>query len=272
VLDARKQLCPVGVIGEICVSGVGVSRGYLNKVSLTAEKFIADPFTTDRQARMYCTGDLGRWLPDGTIEYLGRIDEQVKISGFRIELGEIESVLQQCKSVHQAVVLAKTADDGIRRLVGYVVSTNTFDREEIHSYLRERLPEFMIPATLIALDKLPLTDNGKIDKKALPEPDISILFSTVYVAPSNATEQLLTTICEGLMNIQRIGAHDNLFELGMHSLLVMRLAAAVQKEFCLQVSVRTFFQLATIAMLAKYIAVNREDPALEFGKKKTITL
>ncbi|MBO9732433.1 MAG: amino acid adenylation domain-containing protein [Chitinophaga sp.] len=272
VLDTKKQLCPVGVIGEICVAGVGVSRGYLNKVALTAEKFIKDPFTTDSQARMYCTGDLGRWLPDGTIEYLGRIDEQVKISGFRIELGEIESVLQQCKAVHQAVVLAKTDGDGIKRLVAYIVPTNTFNREEIYTWLMERLPEFMIPAMLIAMDKLPLTDNGKIDKKALPEPDISALSSTVYVAPSNATEVILASICEGLMNLERIGVHDNLFELGMHSLLVMRLAAAVQKEFGLQVSVRTFFQLATIAMLAKYIAVNQEFTEQEFGKSKTITL
>ncbi|MGY0035021.1 amino acid adenylation domain-containing protein [Pedobacter sp. NJ-S-72] len=159
VLNTIGQLCPLGAPGEICVSGVGVSRGYLNREELTREKFIADPFHEGE--RMYKTGDLGRWLPDGTIEYLGRIDDQVKIRGYRIELGEIEHVLDQHPDVIQNTVIAKTDMHGIQRLVGYIVAVPDADREVITSYMRGKLPEYMVPL-LVILDKLPLTANGKI--------------------------------------------------------------------------------------------------------------
>jgi len=258
ILDTARQLCPVGVAGEICVSGIGVSRGYLNDPEKTAAKFIKDPFHADGAIRMYCTGDLGRWLPDGSIEMLGRIDEQVKIRGYRIELGEIENVLQQYPGVKSAVVLAKGDDTagGNRRLVGYVVADAGYNHDEAVAYVKARLPEYMVPEQLIVLDEIPLTPNGKVDKKALPEADAQVLL-TSYEAPGNETEQALEDICKKLLETARIGINDNLFGLGMHSLLVMRLSAAVQEKFGLHISVRTFFKLTTIKALASYIKVTQ---------------
>jgi amino acid adenylation domain-containing protein len=259
ILDTARQLCPVGVAGEICVSGIGVSRGYLNDPERTAAKFIKDPFHADGAIRMYCTGDLGRWLPDGSIEMLGRIDEQVKIRGYRIELGEIENILQQSPDVKAAVVLAKGEDkddNSNRRLVGYVVAGNGFSRDEAVAYLKERLPDYMVPEQFITIDEIPLTPNGKVDKKALPEADIQVSL-TRYEAPGNETEQVLEDICKKLLETDRIGINDNLFGLGMHSLLVMRLSAAVQEKFRLHISVRTFFKLTTIKELAAYIRISQ---------------
>ncbi|TWF40663.1 amino acid adenylation domain-containing protein [Chitinophaga polysaccharea] len=255
ILDTARQLCPVGVAGEICVSGIGVSRGYLNDPEKTAAKFIKDPFYADGAIRMYCTGDLGRWLPDGSIEMLGRIDEQVKIRGYRIELGEIENVLQQFPGVKSAVVVAK-GEDGNRRLTGYLVTRDGYSRDALMAYLKERLPEYMVPEQLITLDQLPLTANGKVDKKALPEADNQVSF-TQYEAPGNDIEQALEDICKKLLETDRIGINDNLFVLGMHSLLVMRLSAALQEKFGLHIAVRTFFKLTTIKALAAYIKISQ---------------
>ncbi|WP_343745843.1 amino acid adenylation domain-containing protein [Chitinophaga sp.] len=259
ILDTARQLCPVGVAGEICVSGIGVSRGYLNDPEKTAAKFIKDPFHADGTVRMYCTGDLGRWLPDGSIEMLGRIDEQVKVRGYRIELGEIENTLQQYPGVKAAVVLAKgddTAGGGPKRLVGYIVTGDDYNRDALVAYLKERLPEYMVPEQLVTLDRLPLTPNGKVDKKALPEADIQVV-QTPYEAPGNETEEVLEDICKKLLETDRVGVNDNLFGLGMHSLLVMRLSAAVQEKFGLHISVRTFFRLTTIKTLAAYIKISQ---------------
>lgn len=253
ILDTARQLCPVGVAGEICVSGVGVSRGYLNDPEKTAAKFIKDPFHADGAIRMYCTGDLGRWLPDGSIEMLGRIDEQVKIRGYRIELGEIENILQQFTGVKAAVVLAKGDHD--KRLTGYITTGDDFDRDALAAYLKERLPDYMIPEQIMVLDRIPLTPNGKVDKKALPEAD-ALISQVPYEAPGNETEQVLEEICRKLLETERVGINDNLFALGMHSLLVMRLSAAVQEHFGLHITVRTFFKLTTIKTLAAYIKIS----------------
>ncbi|MGY0035030.1 non-ribosomal peptide synthetase [Pedobacter sp. NJ-S-72] len=219
ILDAHGQTCPAGIPGEICVSGIGVSRGYLNKEELTKEKFIADQFRPGN--KMYKTGDLGRSLADGVIEYLGRIDDQVKIRGYRIELGEIEHVLNQHPEVQQSVVVAKSDEQGIKRLVGYIVADLNADREDVLSYLREQLPEYMIPV-LVRLDQLPLTANGKTDKKALPEPDGDLLSNQIYVAPRNDTEQKLAHIWQELLQLKQVGIYDDFFDLGGHSLLIMR--------------------------------------------------
>jgi amino acid adenylation domain-containing protein len=253
ILNNVLQLCPVGIAGEICVSGVGVSRGYLNREALTAEKFIRDPFSPDPGMRMYRTGDLGRWLPDGTIEYLGRIDEQVKIRGFRIELGEIESVLQQCPLVNQAVVLAKADNDGIKKLIGYVVPNGPFYSDEILHYLEDKLPVFMIPSLLMEMEKLPLTANGKINRQALPDPDASLLMSDTYVAPRNETEELLTRIWQQLLGIERIGIYDNFFKIGGHSLLAMRLVAAIRRELDTELTIKSLFLYPTVAGLTAHV-------------------
>jgi non-ribosomal peptide synthetase component F len=165
IVDRDQNLVPVGVPGELWIGGAGVARGYLNRPELTAEKFIADPFSKEPGARLYKTGDLGRWLPGGSIEYLGRIDDQVKIRGYRIELGEIETVLMQSGLMRQAVVLAKEDKEGHKRLVGYIVSKEQFDRETVTRYLKNRLPEYMVPALWVELESLPITSNGKIDKR-----------------------------------------------------------------------------------------------------------
>ncbi|PSL45610.1 non-ribosomal peptide synthase protein (TIGR01720 family)/amino acid adenylation domain-containing protein [Chitinophaga niastensis] len=271
VLDKEKQLCPVGVPGEICVSGVGVARGYLNRPDLTATQFIADPFLATR-GRMYKTGDLGRWLPDGNIEYLGRIDEQVKIRGYRIELGEIESVLQQSEAIAGAVVIAHEDVHHNKRLVGYIVPQGTFDKTSILTWLKGKLPEYMVPSLLIALEKIPLTPNGKIDRKALPDPGAASLLINEYVAPRNETEQALADLWQELLGIQRIGIYDNFFELGGHSLQVMRLIAMIRKTLQAKVTVRDFFMLATIESLAKYIKVNQVNVAIAAADLQTIKL
>ncbi|WP_212004588.1 non-ribosomal peptide synthetase [Chitinophaga sp. HK235] len=270
VLDKRGCICPVGVWGEICVSGIGVGRGYLNRASLTEEKFVADPFV--QGARMYRTGDLGRWLVDGTIAYGGRLDEQVKIHGYRIELGEVESVLSSNEQVHQAVVVAQEDESGHRRLVGYVVPRADYDKETVQSWLKGRLPAYMVPAVLVTLDALPLTPNGKVDRKSLPLPDDALLQTENYVAPETATEQLLAGIWQELLGTERIGVHDNFFELGGHSLLVMRLNAAIHKELGIEIPVSIFFQLPTIDALAKYINVSQADFTPAFEEMKTIKL
>ena len=189
----------MGIIGEIHTAGVQVARGYLNRPELTAEKFVANPFSNEPGAKMYKTGDLGRWLPDGNIEYYGRIDDQVKIRGYRIELGEIEKILQQSGLVNEAVVLARENKDGNKQLVGYIVPAKNFSREEITDYLRSRMPEYMVPALWVELKSLPLTPNGKINKKALPAPQESGQYSNEYAAPRNEVETKLVEVWQDLL-------------------------------------------------------------------------
>ncbi|QJB31840.1 non-ribosomal peptide synthase/polyketide synthase [Chitinophaga oryzae] len=274
VVNEAMQLCPPGVPGEICVSGVGVGRGYLNRPELTAEKFITDPFITGMTVRMYRTGDLGRWLPDGTVEYLGRLDDQVKVRGFRVELGEIEHALQLHEQVQQAVVVARADRKGNKQLAAYVVTSGTYDRDDVYAFLKGRLPEYMVPSWLVPLEKLPLTANGKIDRKALPAPDeVEGWSSQTYVAPRNETEALLSGVWEDLLGVTRVGVQDNFFELGGHSLQVIRLTSTVRRQFGIEVNVRTFFQLATIEQLARYIRLNLDQPSADDDDDlETITL
>ncbi|WP_143569904.1 amino acid adenylation domain-containing protein, partial [Tenacibaculum agarivorans] len=192
IVDSAMNLVPVGVVGELVVGGSGVARGYLNNEELTNDKFISNPFTAGD--RLYKTGDLAKWLPDGNIEFIGRKDTQVKIRGYRIELGEIENALSNLVSVSQCCVLAKETSTGNKILVGYVVSEGVFDKEAIQQALQEDLPGYMIPSIWIALDTMPLTANGKLDRRALPEPDSTALSTKEYVAPRNETEEQLVTI------------------------------------------------------------------------------
>ncbi|OXB20714.1 hypothetical protein B0A71_06650, partial [Flavobacterium tructae] len=252
VLDHQNQLVPIGVIGELCIGGAQVARGYLNKEELTKEKFIANPFKEGE--RIYKTGDLARWLPDGNIEYIGRKDDQVKIRGYRIELGEIENVLSSLAGVNQCCVLAKEDTAGNKRLVGYVVLEAALDKDRLQNQLKLSLPEYMVPQLWVTLEKMPLTSNGKLDKKALPDPDGSDLSSTEYVAPRNETEEQLAAIWQNLLGVEQIGIHDNFFELGGHSLLATRLVSMIRKELIIEVSIREVFEHATISDLAAHIA------------------
>ena len=264
IFDEAMQLAPMGIPGEICVAGIGVSRGYLGRPELTNEKFIKDPFSTDPKERMYRTGDLGRWLPDGAIEYLGRIDDQVKIRGYRIELGEIEHALHQSGLISQSVVIAKEDITGNKRLLGYIVPATSYDKDAVLDYLKEKLPAYMIPA-LVELEQLPLSANGKIDKKALPDATAEAVITTEYIAPRNQTEEFLAVQWQKLLQVSPVGVYDNFFELGGHSLLGMRLIAAITRELQVVITMKKLFLYPTIAALAAHIGQQ------EKGTQLTIT-
>ena len=269
ILNGDNALSPIGVTGEICIGGAGLARGYLNRAELTAEKFIKDPFSKETGARLYRTGDLGRWLPEGDIEYLGRIDDQVKIRGYRIELGEIESVLNNCEQVSQGAVLAKEDSNGNKRLVGYVIPEGTFDKQAIQTYLQTKLPDYMVPALWVELDRIPLTSNGKIDRKALPDPALKDM-ATEYVAPRNETEVALAEIWQELLGVERVGIYDNFFELGGHSLLAMRAVSKIERDLLVSIPIHMLFRFTSISDLSKYLEIQakreifRKETANEF--------
>jgi hypothetical protein len=238
------------VAGELHIGGAGVARGYLNQAELTAEKFIADPFSEDPQARLYKTGDLGRWLPTGEIEYLGRNDFQVKIRGFRIELGEIEAQLSAHDQVGEVAVIAREDVPGDKRLVAYVVARGKVSPEELRAHLKGRLPEYMVPAAFVKLERLPLTPNGKLDRKALPPPDEQSVQRREYEAPQGETEEALAGIWQELLRIERVGRHDNFFDLGGHSLLIVQMIERMRQQG-LHADVRSVFTASSVAALAE---------------------
>jgi arthrofactin-type cyclic lipopeptide synthetase B len=237
LLDAQLQPVPLGVVGELFIGGVQVARGYLNRPELTAERFLDDPFN---DGRMYRTGDVGRYLPDGNIEYLGRNDDQVKIRGLRIELGEIQARLLEHSQVNEAAVVAR--ED---RLVAYYTGVPT-DIEHLRAHLLQHLPDFMVPALFMHLDALPLSPNGKLDRKALPAPGMDALIVREYAAPEGDTEILLAKLWAELLNVERVGRHDNFFELGGHSLLAVSLIGRLRQEG-LEADVRALFEQPTLA-------------------------
>ncbi|PSL42361.1 amino acid adenylation domain-containing protein, partial [Chitinophaga niastensis] len=271
IVNTNIEILPVGVAGEICIAGAGLARGYLNQPDLTAKKFITNPFGNQVDEKMYRTGDAGRWLPDGTIEYVGRLDNQVKVRGYRIELGEIESVLQQCELVNQAVVLVKGDNySGNSRLIAYIVPEGDFDKAGILSWLKDKLPIYMMPAQLVALDKLPLTINGKIDKQSLPEANDGKLLVNEYVASRTEVEHILTDTWQKLLGLGRVGIYDNFFELGGHSLLAMRLVVALRQVLQVEISIKVLFLYPTIAALGQYLESHNKGlllPAIEAGPR-----
>ncbi|MET0396223.1 MAG: amino acid adenylation domain-containing protein, partial [Longimicrobiaceae bacterium] len=252
VLDAHGEPVPVGVTGELYIGGAGVALGYQNRPGLTAERFVPEPFGGEARggARMYRTGDLGRWLPDGTIEFQGRNDHQVKVRGFRIEPGEIEARLLAHPEVREAAVLAREDAPGDRRLVAYYVAEAAVEAEELHAHLSERLPEYMVPAAYVRLAGLPLTPNGKVDRRALPAPEGSSYATREYEAPRTAVEEVLAGIWAEVLGRDRVGVHDSFFDLGGHSLLIMRLLAGIQATFDLEISIRTVFSMPTLEAMA----------------------
>jgi thioesterase domain-containing protein len=254
LLDRRGQPVPVGVVGELHISGVGLGRGYLERPQLSAERFIPDPFSAERGSRLYRTGDIARYMADGNIEFLGRMDHQVKVRGFRIELGEIESVLSSHPEITESVVLVQEGKQGDKRLVAYIVSENKTAISELREYLRERLPEYMIPAVFIVLDAIPLTPNGKIDRRALPAPDQARPeLGEGFVAPRTAVEQKVAGIWEELLDVRSIGVRDDFFSLGGHSLLAVRVMARIQASFGQHLPLASLFQGATIEKQASLL-------------------
>ncbi|MBV8466230.1 MAG: amino acid adenylation domain-containing protein, partial [Burkholderiales bacterium] len=251
ILDSGGQPVPVGVVGELHIGGVGVARGYLNRPELTAERFVADPFSRTSGARMYKTGDLSRWLPDGNIEYLGRNDFQVKIRGFRIELGEIEARLGQCDGVRRAVVVAREDQPGEKRLVAYLQAGA--DKPEIAELRRElalHLPEYMVPSAFVIVDEFPLSANGKLDAKALPAPDQSAVSVRCYEAPVGEVEAAIATLWQDMLGLERVGRNDQFFDLGGHSLLAVAFLARLRQRIGVDIPLRELFTHPTVADLA----------------------
>ena len=261
VLDSQLQPVPIGVPGELLVGGVQLASGYWNRPELTAEKFVPDPFSGEVGARLYRTGDLVRYLPDGNIEYLGRIDDQVKIRGFRIELGEIEAVLAEHPAVRQAVVLAREGAPGDKRLVAYVVPADASlaGIEPLRAFLRERLPEYMRPAAYVRLERLPLTPNGKVDRKALETLDgVEVPVGTEYVPPRNERERTLVKIWQALLGREQIGVQDNFFDLGGHSLLAIKFISLLREREGVDLPVSMLFESPTPATLAERFTIENQ--------------
>ncbi|MBE7527122.1 MAG: amino acid adenylation domain-containing protein [Burkholderiales bacterium] len=253
LLDAYQNPVPVGVPGELYIGGIGLARGYLNRSNLTAERFIPNPFSKQLGERLYRTGDLARYRADGNIEYLGRTDHQVKIRGFRIELGEIEAALLQHEQIKEAVAIVREDNPGDKRLVAYVVDhASTLDIETIRSYLKTHLPDYMIPAAFVFLDNLPLNSNGKLDRKALPIPDISHQLIHEYVAPRNLAEEILANIWAEVLGVEKVGIYDNFFELGGDSILSIQMTSRA-RQAGIVLTPKEFFQYQTIGKLAANI-------------------
>jgi amino acid adenylation domain-containing protein len=259
LLDSYLNPVPVGVTGEVYIGGVGIGRGYLNRPDLTAEKFIPNPFSDKPAARLYKTGDLAHYLPNGEIEYIGRHDDQVKVRGFRIELGEIEVAITQHPKVRETVVVVREESADSQRIVAYIVPHpgQTLTITGLRDFLESKLPNYMLPAAFVMLEALPLTPNGKIDRHALPTPDKARPDSEAAVAPRNPFEELLTGIWKQILGTEQVGIHDNFFELGGHSLLATQVMSRVRDTLQLELPLRYLFEAPTIAGLAKSIETPR---------------
>ena len=264
LLDSHQQPVPIGVAGEIYVGGAGVASGYLNRRELTREKFLPDPFAKKAASFLYRSGDIARHLANRDIEYLGRADDQVKIRGFRVELGEIEATLLRRPDVLQCVVVALEDESRLKRLAAYVVpkSAGAFDPEDLRQHIKKTLPEFMVPAVFVVLEKFPLTPNGKVDRKALPSPSYERGTSAKdLVEPRTETEQALASIWSELLKVENIGVDSNFFDLGGHSLLAIRAVSRIRDLFEVNLSPGAFFTNATIAGLAKAVEEARNSSA-----------
>jgi acyl-coenzyme A synthetase/AMP-(fatty) acid ligase/acyl carrier protein len=256
VADEKLRLLPAGVVGELYAAGTGVGRGYLNQSDLTAEKFLPDPFSSEPGARIYRTGDLARFNAHGNIEFLGRLDQQVKVHGFRIELGEIETALRQYEGVSEAVVMVNGGS-----LRAYLVAgvENSLAVDELRHHLKGVLPEYMIPTGFVMLEALPLTSNGKIDRRALAQLETAET-DRVYVPPRTAVEEVVAAIWAEVLKLERIGIHDSFFDLGGHSLLSIQVLTRLQKTFHVDLPLRALFEYDTVAGISQRIVAMEARP------------
>jgi amino acid adenylation domain-containing protein/FkbM family methyltransferase len=263
LLDAHLQLVPVGAAGELYLGGFGLARGYLNRPELTAERFVPDPFSGVPGARLYRTGDLARYQQDGRLEYLGRLDHQLKLRGFRIELGEIETVLRENSAVRDAVVVAHETATGDKQLVAYVVANGSLATEALRAHLKQKLPHYMIPAAFVALDKLPLSPNGKIDRQALPAPGaLTQDVETDFVAPRNQIEEIIAGIWASVLGLEQAGVHNNFFHLGGHSLLATQVIARINETFQVDLPLSYLFESPTVAVLAERVTAATQESGM----------
>jgi acyl carrier protein len=261
ILDQNLHPLPVGLVGELHIGGDGLSHGYLNRPDLTAEKFIPNPFSKDPAALMYKTGDLARYRSDGMIECLGRVDNQVKLRGFRIELGEIEARIKDIESIKNSVVVIREDHPGDKRLVAYYVARENqkVSITDLTGYLRTKLPEYMVPQQFVSLEKIPLTPNGKVDRKALPKPDGTEVLKRNYVPPQSETEIVVSEIWKQVLKIEKPSIQDNFFELGGHSLLLAQVLNKIRQNIVENVPMIVLFQYPTIASLSKYLYGRQTD-------------
>jgi acyl-coenzyme A synthetase/AMP-(fatty) acid ligase len=263
ILDAHLQPVPIGVPGELCIAGAGLARGYLHDSSLTASRFLPHPFAATPGARLYRSGDRARFLPDGSIEFLGRFDHQVKFRGFRIELGEIEAALCQLPRIRQAVVMARQDTAGNTRLVAYIVPERqpAPAPQELLLALQTTLPDYMVPTAIVPLKALPLTANGKIDRQALPAPEPHATRPLAsFIAPRTAVEEVLADIWSDVLGLAEIGVYDNFFELGGHSLLGIQVLSRVRQAFRTELPPRHLFEAPTVAGLAEALLQYEAQP------------
>jgi amino acid adenylation domain-containing protein len=267
VLDAEMDAVPVGVAGELYIGGDGVARGYLNRPGLTAERFVPDPFSQEGGTRLYRTGDVVRYVEGGELEFVGRADDQVKVRGYRVELGEVEAALRELEGVAECVVVAREDEGGDKRLAAYVVrggggeTGDSVEAAKLRKRLRERLPEYMIPSSFVVLDKLPLTANGKVDKRALPEPEREAGGGGEYVAPRTPAEEVLCGIWAEVLGVERVGVGDDFFEMGGHSLLATQVVSRVREAFGVEVGLREMFERPRVEGLARAVEEARREGA-----------
>ncbi|WDD36951.1 amino acid adenylation domain-containing protein (plasmid) [Nostoc sp. UHCC 0926] len=267
ILDNYLQPVPIGVAGELHIGGESLARGYINHPELTSERFVCNPFSTKMGSKLYKTGDLVRYLPDGNIEFLGRVDHQVKIRGFRIELGEIELVLRQNPAIREAVVLAQEDESGNKRLIAYVVPNQQreFLNSDLRNFVKQKLPEYMMPSAFVQLPKLPLTPNGKVDRQALPDPDsVRPELQETFVAPRNPVEETIAKIWAEVLEIEHVGIHDNFFELGGDSIMIIQIAARANQAG-LQVTPKQMFEYSTVASLGTVVGITQTEWELVTG-------
>jgi len=263
ILDQQLQPLPMGVPGEVFIGGEGVARGYLKRPELTAEKFIRNPFSADPDARLYRTGDLARYRPDGNLEFLGRVDQQIKLRGHRIELGEIEAVLRQHPAISECAVRLWEHGPEDQRLAAYVTCNGARppSGEEFRRFLQEKLPASMVPSIFMPLEKLPLTPNGKIDRTALPKPAADrASVATAYIAPRTALERTIAGIWRELLHIEQAGLQDNFFDLGGHSLLVVKAQSKLRDALGIDLPVVKLFQYPTVSALAGFLSQREQTP------------
>jgi amino acid adenylation domain-containing protein len=256
ILDEMFNPVPLGAAGEICVGGIGVGRGYVVEPEKTAQSYLPDPFG-GTGTRLYRTGDVGRYGKGGEIEYLGRIDQQVKIRGYRIELGEIEAALHEHPSIDQAVVVARGEEEGGKRLVAYLVAEEQLSRNDLKEYLKERLPDYMVPALMVQLEELPLTANGKIDRQALPKPEAGV--EVQYAGPHTEVEEILCGIWAEVLRVEKVGIHDNFFDLGGNSLSAFRVISRIRRALDVEVPLLSLFETGTISEFAKRIEGSKQS-------------
>ena len=262
ILDRNLRPVPLGIPGELYIGGDGLARGYLKRPELTSEKFIPDPFSNRPGARLYQTGDLARYLPDGNLEFLGRLDHQVKVRGYRIECGEIETALKSHPAVRDTVVVARE-DKGQKRLVAYVVpgENQALTTSDLRGFLKQKLPDFMVPSVFALLESLPLTPNGKVDRRALPVADLANSEpNSAYVSPQSKLENSIVRIWQEVLNVEKVGTHDNFFDLGGHSLLMVEVNQQLKNVIGRNVPIVQMFRYPTVRALAKSLSQN---PAIQ---------